>query len=156
MNAFGQLAAIALISCAAAGGTYLIKGEPVRRLVCDPASLKPGEVCLEQIPADDKILWVDARLRKDWEKSGVPGSVLWNLDPAEDMQVFEAETAMRIMETPRVIVYCGDENCGISSQVAERIRALDLGAEVSVLRGGWRALSEAGRAKDAGGSVPGK
>lgn len=152
MNVVGQLASITCISLAAAGGTFWIKGPPVRTFVCDPATLKPDEVCLQQIPAGAKILWVDARLRKDWEKTGLPGSVLWNLDPAEDMQAFEAETAMRIMETPRVIVYCGDENCGLSRQIAERIRGLQLGAEVSVLRGGWRALDEAGRIK---GSNPG-
>jgi hypothetical protein len=73
--------------------------------------------------------------------------VLWNLDPAEDMQAFEADAAVRIVASPRVIVYCGDENCGVSRQIAERIRKLDLGAEVFVLRGGWRALSEAGRVK---------
>lgn len=148
MNAFGQLWAISCISFAAAGGTFLLKGPPGRGFVCDPATLKPGEVCLEQISPDAKILWVDARQRKDWEKSGVPGSVLWNLDPGEDMQAFETEIAMRIMETPRVIVYCGDENCGLSRQVAERIRGLQLGAEVSVLHGGWRALKEAGKIKD--------
>lgn len=148
MNAIGQLFAIGCISLAAAGGTYVLKGPPERRLSCDPATLKPDEVCLEQIPSDSKVLWVDARLRKDWEKTGLPGSVLWNLDPAEDMQAFEAETATRIMETPRVIVYCGDENCGLSRQIAERIRGMQLGAEVSVLHGGWRALKEAGRIKD--------
>jgi hypothetical protein len=47
-----------------------------------------------------------------------------------------------------VIVYCGDENCGLSRQIADKIRGLQLGAEVLVLRGGWRALSEAGRIKD--------
>jgi rhodanese-related sulfurtransferase len=108
--------------------------------------LKADEVCLQQISPTAKILWVDARLRKDWQRNGMPGSVLWNLDPAEDLLAFESEIAMRIVETPRVIVYCGDENCGISRQVAERIRNLQLGAEVSVLRGGWRALSEAGLA----------
>jgi hypothetical protein len=148
MNALGQLGAIVGISLAAAGGTYWIKGAPARTLSCDPATLKPGEVCIEQISPDAKVLWVDARLRKDWVKSGLPGSVLWNLDPGEDMQAFEADVAMRIMETPRVIVYCGDENCGLSHQVADKIRGLQLGAEVSVLRGGWRALSEAGRIKD--------
>jgi rhodanese-related sulfurtransferase len=91
------------------------------------------------------VVWVDARSRTDWEKTGLPGSLLWNLDPSEDMQAFEAAVAVRVATTPRVIVYCGDENCGISRQVAASIRALDLGAEVSVLRGGWRALSEAGR-----------
>jgi rhodanese-related sulfurtransferase len=148
MSALGQLVTIICVSMVAAGGTFLLKGPPQRLFICDPATLKPGEVCLQQIPVDAKVLWVDARLRKDWEKTGVPGSILWNLDPAEDMQAFEAEAAMRIMESPRVIVYCGDENCGVSHQVAARILSLQLNAEVSVLRGGWRALKEAKRVKD--------
>jgi rhodanese-related sulfurtransferase len=138
---------LAAVALAAAGATYAIKGPPNRMFRCDPASLKPDEVCLEAVPAGAQVVWVDARPRTDWEKSGVPGSLLWNLDPAEDMQAFEAAAAVRIAATPRVIVYCGDENCGVSRQVAGRIRALDLGAEVAVLRGGWRALSEAGRVK---------
>jgi hypothetical protein len=48
------------------------------------------------------------------------------------------------VDTPQVIVYCSDENCGVSHQVADRIRKLQLGAQVSVLHGGWRALNEAG------------
>jgi hypothetical protein len=151
MNFSGQIAVIATVALAASGGTYLIKGPPVRLLFCDVATLKPDEVCLQQIPAGAAVLWVDARPRKDWVKNGVEGSMLWNQDPAEDMLAFESEAAVRIAENPRVIVYCGDENCGISRQVAERIRRLDLGAEISVLRGGWRALSEAGRVR---GSSP--
>jgi rhodanese-related sulfurtransferase len=151
MNSLGQLGLIAAISLAAAGGTWLLKGPPERVLRCDPAMLKPDEVCLEAIPAGMDVVWVDARPRAAWEKNGVPGSLLWNLDPAEDMQAFEAEAAVRIAANPRVIVYCGDENCGVSRQVAARIRALDLGAEIHVLHGGWRALSEAGRVK---GSSP--
>jgi rhodanese-related sulfurtransferase len=152
MNAIGQLLGIGCVAVAAASGTYWIKGPPLRTLLCDPTTLKPDEVCLQQISDGDKILWVDARHRKDWEKNGLPGSVLWNLDSDEDMQAFEADVAPRIIETPRVIVYCGDENCGLSRQVANRIRDLQLGAEVSVLHGGWRALSEGGKIK---GSSPG-
>ncbi len=148
MSGARQLAVIAGISLAAAAGTFWIKGPPLRAYFCDPATLKPDEMCLAQIPADAKVLWVDARHRKDWQKNGLAGSALWNLDPNEDMQAFEADIAMRIMDTPRVIVYCGDENCGLSRQVAERIRALQLGAEVSVLRGGWSALRDARRIKD--------
>jgi len=148
MKAIRQLATIVGISLAAAAGTCWIKGAPVRVFSCDSASLKPGEICLQQIPLNSQVLWVDARLRKDWLANGIPGSVLWNLDGTEDMQAMEAEAAIRIIDTPRVIVYCGDENCGLSHQVADKIRALQLGAEVSVLRGGWRALSEAGRIKD--------
>jgi rhodanese-related sulfurtransferase len=152
MNAILQVTLIAVASFAAAGATWLAKGPPNRAFVCDPAMLKPGEICLQQVADQSGILWVDARSRKDWEASGVPGSILWNLDGTEDMQAFEAEAALKIAEgAARVIVYCGDENCGVSSQVAERIRKLDLGPEVQVLRGGWRALREAGRVK---GSSP--
>lgn len=148
MNAVLQTAIIAAVALAAAGGTWAIKGTPVRTTFCDPATLKPDEICLSMIPEGTEVVWVDARPRKEWEKNGVTGSALWNLDPGEDMQVFEAEVAARVSANPRVIVYCGDEQCGISRQVAQRIRALDLGAEVYVLRGGWRALNEAGRVKD--------
>jgi rhodanese-related sulfurtransferase len=149
MNPWQQLTVIAALALAAAGGTFLVKGPPNRMFRCDHATLKPDEVCLDAIPTATNVVWVDARPRSDWEKNGVPGSLLWNLDPAEDMQAFEAAIAVRITTTPRVIVYCGDENCGVSRQIASRIRGLDLGAEVSVLRGGWRALNEAGRIKSA-------
>lgn len=145
MNALAQLAIITAIALAAAGGTFLIKGPPQRALRCDPATIKPDEVCLQQIPADAPVVWVDARSRADWQKNGLPGSLLWNLDPAEDAAAFEAEVAMKIAEVPRAVVYCGDENCGVSRQVAARIREIGLEADVSVLHGGWRALSEAGR-----------
>ena len=145
MKLWRQLALIVSLALAAAGATFWLMGPPNRLFHCDPATLKSDEVCLEMIPAGAEVVWVDARPRAAWAQSGVPGSLLWNLDPAEDMQVFEAAAAPRIAATPRVIVYCGDENCGVSRQIAARIRALDLGAQVSVLRGGWRALHEAGR-----------
>lgn len=145
MKAVWQLLAVCLIAGACAAATYAIKGAPVRTVICDPADLKPDEICLAQVPAGDGILWVDARKRADWQKNGLPGSILWSLEPGEDMQAFEVDVAAHVVQTPRVIVYCGDENCGLSREVAKRIGALGLGAEVSVLHGGWRALSEAGR-----------
>lgn len=147
MKAWQQCALIAALSLAAATATFLLIGPPNRLFHCDPASLKPDELCLNTIPPEANVLWVDARSRSDWERSGVPGSILWNLDPAEDMQAFEAATAARALSADLVIVYCGDENCGVSRQVAARIRDLDTGVKVAVLRGGWRTLNEAGRVK---------
>lgn len=147
MNAASQAAVIVALALAGAVGTWAVKGPPERVLRCLPGQLKPDEVCLEAVPGDG-VVWVDARPRKDWMANGLEGSMLWNIDPAEDMQAFEAEAVTRIAMTPRVVVYCGDENCGVSRQVAARIRGLDLGAEVLVLHGGWRALREAGRVKD--------
>jgi hypothetical protein len=143
-----QLAIIAAISLAAAGLTYLVKGPPARSHLCDPATRKADEICLSEITNQSDILWVDARSRGAWQKNGLPSSILWNLDPTEDMQAFEANNAEKIAAAQRVVIYCGDEKCGTSRQVAERIRKLDLGPQVLVLNGGWRALKDAGRVQD--------
>ena len=142
-----QMLVVAGLGFAAALGTWWVKGPPSRVFVCDPATLAEGEVCLEQVLAGDPVLWVDARPRAEWERDGVVGSELWNLDPAEDMQAFEAAVAMRLLDAPRVVVYCGDENCGVSRQVADQIRKMGLGAEPLVLKGGWAALRDSGLLK---------
>jgi rhodanese-related sulfurtransferase len=150
MNAIGQLLVVTGISMAAAGGTYLLKGPPVRVIACNPTDLKPDELCLDQVV--EPVVWIDARPRKDWEANGLPGSILWNLDIAEDSQAFEMEAAMKIVELPKVVVYCTNEDCGISRQVAEKVKKLGLDADVKVLRGGWQALKDAGRVKDSSGN----
>jgi rhodanese-related sulfurtransferase len=145
MKALVQLAVVLAVAFAAAGITYAIKGPPDRAVRCDPSSLQPDEVCLDRVMGEwnGRVLWVDARSRKEWERDGVPGSLLWNLDPDENMLTFEAEVAGRMIEGSRVVVYCSNENCGVSRQVAARINALQLGNEVHVLYGGWRALAAA-------------
>jgi hypothetical protein len=138
MNTARQLFLIIVITAVAALVTWRIHGPPQRIPFCDPASLKPDEICLADVPAN--VLWVDARSRADWMRNGVAGSILWNLDPAEDAQQMEAEAVARIIQHTDVVVYCGDESCGISRQIADRIRALGMGVHVRVLFGGWQAL----------------
>ncbi len=149
MNAAAQAAVILGVSLAAAGATWWVKGPPDRTAAavdCDPTKLPEDERCLAEIVeiGPENFLWVDARPRSQWRADGYPGSILWNLEPDEDMNAFAAEAAPRLLESPRVIVYCGDENCGISRQVAARIRELQMGNEVFVLHGGHRALAAAG------------
>ena len=141
-----QMAAIAGVALLGAGATYLFHGPPARGVACDPAKLKPDEVCLSRVMDEwrNAVVWVDARSRREWRELSVAGSLLWNLDTAEDMQAFEAAGAMRMMDGQRVVVFCTNENCGTSRQVAERIRGLQFGNEVFVLHGGWRALANAG------------
>lgn len=145
-----QLVAVMGLSLAGAGGTYLLRGAPTRVTECDPATLKAGEICLQQVT--EPVVWIDARPRKEWEANGLAGSILWNLDPAEDENAFEAEAMMQILENPRVVVYCSNEDCGVSKQVAEKVQALDASFEVKALRGGWEALRAAGRVKGSSGS----
>lgn len=146
MRSILQVSIIATLALAAAGVTWRVKGPPVRAVPCNAAVLKPGEVCLEQVPLGDDILWVDARTRREWQADGLPGSVLWSLESGEDTLAFEADIAARLMAGPsQVVVYCGGVDCELSHDVAKRIRELDPAARVVVLHGGWRALQQAGR-----------
>ncbi|MEI6607534.1 MAG: rhodanese-like domain-containing protein [Verrucomicrobiota bacterium] len=150
MNVVAQTAVVLTIALAAAGTTYLVKGPPERGVRCDAAKLKSDEVCLARVMGEwqGRVLWVDARSRGDWQRNGMAGAALWNLDAGENMQTFEAEVAARMIDSQRVVVYCNNEDCGTSRQVAERINTLQMGNEVFVLYGGWRALAAAKLTKD--------
>jgi len=150
MKLIGQLAVLAAISLTAAGIHYRVVGPPERSVSCDPATLKPHEICLSEVMErwQGKVLWVDARPRKEWETDGMPGSILWNVDPAENGLKMEEEGMQHLMDAPpAVIVYCSEGNCGLSLQVVEKILKLEVVAEVHALHGGVGALRSAGLLK---------
>lgn len=126
-----------LISAVAAGMTWALKGPPATDnwIECDPSNIKEDEICFSDV--EGNVLWVDARLRSEWQENGLTGSILWNLDPKEDQQQFEAQAAMKVLEADLVVVYCGSEACGTSREIAKKIKTLDLGPPVKVLFGGW-------------------
>ncbi len=139
MKSVYQIAILIAISASAASTTWLVNDPHSKTIAhCDPASLKPDEICFDQVTGN--VLWVDARSRAEWQKNGFSNSILWNLDPKEDALKMEADAAMKIIDFKTVIVYCSSEACGTSRQIAEKIRKLDLGVEVKILRGGYTAL----------------
>jgi rhodanese-related sulfurtransferase len=142
MNAFAQLAAVSTISFAAAGASWLLRSSPDTppTFHCDASKIPSDEICLSD--AKGKILWVDARSRSEWQETGIKDSILWNMDSQEDANTFEAEAAPHIAAAELVVVYCGSEKCGISREVADRIRRMDLGPQVKVLHGGWDAIKD--------------
>lgn len=147
MNLAVQTAIVAGAALVASAVTFKVAGPPERGVVCRQELLKPGEICLEEVIRrwEGKVLWIDARQRVDWEKNGVPGALLWNL--TEDQQAFEAAAMERLVEGLPVIVYCDSASCGVSAQVAAKIRALEVSPEVHSLHGGAEALKAAGMLK---------
>lgn len=142
MNTFTQFVAIGMISLMAAGGSWLLREPLMEKLAftCDPAKLRDDEICLADVKGN--VLWVDARSRSEWEKNSFKGSILWNMDPKEDANLFEAEAMPHILAAEMVVIYCGSEKCGTSREVAGRVRRMDLGRPVKVLHGGWDAIKD--------------
>ena len=140
-----QAAAIVLLAAIAALITWAVSG-PADAPLCDPSTLRKGEICLQDIPTDRDVLWIDARSRSDWEKNGLQGSILWNYEASEDFDEMERKAVEKIFNTPYVIVYCGDKGCETSRKIAGHITdKLKLEAEVHVLHDGWKALQAAGK-----------
>ena len=65
MSSWRQLALIAAVALLGAGATFWVKGPPSRMLRCDPATLKPDEVCLEGNPGRNATScgWMRGRAR---------------------------------------------------------------------------------------------
>lgn len=140
MNALAQFGLVAGLSLAAAGGSWLLKGEPKPKPVftCDRDKIRKDEICLADVTGN--VLWIDGRSRGEWQANGIKGSILWNMDAKEDPTIFEAEAAPHIAAAELVVVYCGSEKCGTSREVADRVRRMELGPPVKVLHGGWDAI----------------
>lgn len=149
MNAITQAAIIVGISTVAAVTNLRIVGPPQRGVSCRLEDLKEHEICLATVMErwQGKALWIDARPRREWQADGMPGSLLWNLDPHEDANAFEAAVMEKLVENPPVVVYCSEGNCGVSSQIAERILKLGVTDQVYALKGGVGALRAAGMIK---------
>jgi rhodanese-related sulfurtransferase len=98
--------------------------------------LRPGEVTLPMADAWGKaVVWVDARPEDDFAHGHVPGAVRLNLE--EWSRLFPVFLD-QWQPTRMVVVYCSSRDCGLSSEVAKRLR----GSRISptyVLHGGWDA-----------------
>lgn len=149
---FGALA-ISLLSLGAAALTWWIVGPPDRSVPCNTSNLEKGHVCLETVLSWEagSYLWVDARLRNIWSKNGVPGSVLLTDDNTEDYDSLIDRFMTAVFREgdiyPKVVIYCNEAGCGSSKAIANQLReglASDLGFEVYVLHGGWKALATEG------------
>jgi rhodanese-related sulfurtransferase len=98
-----------------------------------------GELTIAQVQALEQssgVLWVDARVRSEYEKAHVPGAVLLNEQEWEQL-MFESVEILSRNEKP-IVIYCDAQRCDASHRLAEKLR--DLGQpEVHVLAGGWNA-----------------
>jgi rhodanese-related sulfurtransferase len=146
-----QALVISVVALLGSLAVWAIKGAPVR--------LTDDEVRLTTVIEDwgGEVLWVDARKRDEWQRNGLEGSVLINLDADENLDSLIAEALPRLAVAKRVVIYCGDAGCGTSHEVSRQLCSHDIGVkgdrtkteptgdlEIYVLHGGWEALAKAG------------
>jgi len=94
-----------------------------------------GQVTLAQAEAwGDNAVWLDARPDADFAAGHVPGALQLNEDRWDDLL-----PAMLTQWSPerKLVVYCSQQSCNASHEVAERLRKEDGPKEVYVLQGGW-------------------
>lgn len=141
------------VAVLAAIGAWRLAGPAPRTEApsCDPANLPPGEVCLDAVKEDPSVLWIDARTASEWRNNGLPGSLHLTTVGGEDFEARIAEIASRLADAEKIVVYCGDLGCGVSKEVAGRLRDYGLARDARALHGGWSALNAAGMIK---GSTP--
>lgn len=140
-----EVVLVMALALLASGVTWLIVGSPNRSVPCVPEDLDEGWICLDDLEAGgERILWVDARPRVEWQRNGLMGSILLTDHNAEDWDDLVAEAAEQLFGAPRVVIYCNDVGCGSSQAVAEKLRELQLADRIEVLYGGWKALRAGG------------
>lgn len=147
MNVWQQWALIVGVSCMGAWGNYLIDPVEPAAIFCDPAKVAADEICLRTVIEDWKndCVWIDARRRVDWQKDGLPGSLLLTTADGESFdKLLEQAFPILAEKNKRVVVYCSDVGCGTSREIAKRLREYQLVPDVRALHGGWKALSQAG------------
>jgi 3-mercaptopyruvate sulfurtransferase SseA len=94
------------------------------------------------------VLFVDARPRADFQVAHVAGAISIGADdPLSDAGHLQALRQARL-----VVVYCDRPQCGLSTRLGQRLRALGLD-DVRVLAEGWHAWYAAGYPAQSGGEL---
>ena len=96
---------------------------------------------IEEVQAWESVVWVDARVKEEFEEAHIPGAVLLN---TEDWENLFGEFLMTWDPEIPVVVYCKSQACMRSHEAVKRLRE-ELGVEnIFVLQDGWDAWLERG------------
>ena len=101
--------------------------------------IEAGEIRMEDAGVLD-VIWVDARSEEDFSEAHAPGAIWY--DAAEPGMSMTKILERWLQEPQVIVVYCSDESCGKSKEVAESLRQNLPDAEIYSLKGGWDAWSQ--------------
>lgn len=132
---------IVALSLAAAWGTHqwhprapawYLSQEPLQDDEVTPADVKERW--------NNEVLWIDARLRTEYEAGHVSGAILLNEQEADSL-MFELFETFQDNSKP-VIIYCGSDACQASRKIKQYLQERLPISEIYVLKGGWKAWQD--------------
>lgn len=131
--------ALILLFCAllaAAGTHYLHPRAPAWYLTEE--AIPDDEITLEEIASKwhGDVLWIDARLREQYEAGHVPGALLLNEQEVNQLMLEHFE---KLQDNKKpIIIYCGSETCQASHKIKAYLKERMPIEEIHVLHGGWK------------------
>jgi rhodanese-related sulfurtransferase len=103
------------------------------------AGLEPAEVRLASLDLKDpSLLWVDARSQEDFDRGHIPCAIHFEIG------AFDASLAPLVAawtSTTKIVVYCSSTECGVSRDLALRLRRAGF-PQTWYLHGGWSAWQQ--------------
>ncbi|GAA5482642.1 rhodanese-like domain-containing protein [Haloferula sargassicola] len=155
MRVTHEMTAIVAAAVLLSAGHWLADGRPsgIPAVELAKTPLKEGEIALATLQEEglDGVVFIDARKPEEWRADGLEGSInVTTLSDQDLVQQLEPHLE-RLMTARRIVVYCGDIHCGLSHELAERLRdgfSDVLPGRPLVLQGGMTALREAGLVKE--------
>lgn len=132
---------LALTFVAAAGTHFFHPRAPAWHEVEEP--VRDDEVTLESLSRNrkDKVLWIDARPRHQFEKAHIPGAI--NISEQElEAQLIDHIAVLQDNTNP-VVVYCDSGACKASRRIRDYLAPRFPAMEFFVLRGGWQSWEKA-------------
>jgi rhodanese-related sulfurtransferase len=82
----------------------------------------------------DNAIWVDARPDNEFERDHIPGAISLNEDHWNELL---PQFLGQWSPEKKVVVYCSEQSCNASREVAKRLRDEAQLKDVFVLGGGW-------------------
>jgi rhodanese-related sulfurtransferase len=82
----------------------------------------------------DNAIWVDARPDNEFERDHIPGAISLNEDHWNELL---PQFLGQWSPEKKVVVYCSEQSCNASREVAKRLRDEAQLKDVFVLDGGW-------------------
>lgn len=143
-----QAAILLALAAAAAAATHAWHPRaPSWYLVEEPAGEHEINMAAVLGQWQGDVIWIDARIREQFEAGHVPGAISLNEQNFKDEIINHLETFQQeaMIKNKPVVIYCGSEKCKASKKIRDELNHIMPIENIFVLKGGWQAWKQANK-----------